>query len=202
MSTTHSRLRISEALFAPARRRLLALFYTNPDRRYHVREIIRQAGLGSSSVQNELKRLLSAGLLEVAQEGRQVYYTASRNSPVFAELHGLMLKTEGIQHLLQVALNPYLKRILVALIYGSFARNGETPSSDVDVLIIGDLKLDDLASALGPVHDALDREVNPSLISPEMFRKRVKSGDSFLRRVLEGPKIFLVGDLDVIEGLG
>ncbi|MBI4860473.1 MAG: nucleotidyltransferase domain-containing protein [Candidatus Riflebacteria bacterium] len=195
-------MRVSEALFAPARRRLLALFFTNPERRYHVREVIRQVGLGSGSVQNEVGRLLAAGLLEVSREGRQVYYQVNRTSPVFPELRGLILKTEGIQQVIESALRPLADRITVAFIYGSFARGTETHSSDVDVLIVGDLSLDDVAAALGPVHDVLDRDINPSLLSNVLFRKRRRADDSFLRRVLEGGKIFLLGDQDVLERLG
>lgn len=202
MSTASVRMRVAEALFAPARRRVLTLFYTNPDRRYHVREIIRQADVGTGSVQSELRRLLAADLLTVEREGRQVYYQASRTSPVFAELRGLMVKTEGVPALLESALLPLSEQIRFALIYGSFARGEETASSDVDVLIVGQLRLDDVAAALSPVHDTLHREVNPSLVSPDQFRKRLRAGDAFLRRVMEGPKIYVAGDQNVVEDLG
>lgn len=195
-------MRVADALFAPARRRVLALFFTNPDRRYHVREVIRQAGVGNGSVQNELKRLLAAGLLIVEREGRQVYYQAARASFVFPELRGLMLKTEGVPAILESALQPLSGRIRVAFIYGSFARAEETSASDIDVLLIGELKLDDVAAILGPVQDVVHREINPSLITPDQYRKRFKSGDAFLRRVFDGAKIFVAGDLHVLEELG
>ncbi len=93
-------------------------------------------------------------------------------------------------------------RIRVAFIYGSFARAEETSASDIDVLLIGQLKLDDVAATLGPVHDVVQREINPSVIAPDQYRRRLKSGDAFLRRVLGGAKIFLAGDPDVLEELG
>lgn len=202
MSTLESRLGIAEALFGPARRRVLALFFTHPDRRYHVREVIRQANVGAGPVQSELRRLLAAGLLVSEREGRQVYYQAARGSPVFPELRGLMVKTEGVASALQSALQPLVDRIHAAFIYGSFARAEERPSSDIDVLIVGRLRLADVAPVLGPVQDELQREVNPSLLSLDEFRKRRKSGDGFLNRVVGGPRIFLVGDEHVLKDLG
>lgn len=202
MGTIPTRLRISEALFAPARRRVLALFYTNADRRYHVREVIRQAAVGTGSVQNELRRLLAGGLLVKQCEGRQVYYQAARGSPVFTELRSLLVKTEGVPVLLESALQPLSDRIRAAFIYGSFARGEETSSSDIDVLIIGQIKLDDVARVLSPVQDTLNREVNPSIVTPDQFRKRMKARDGFLLRVMEGIKILIAGDANVAEDLG
>jgi hypothetical protein len=47
----------------PARRAILARTFTNPARDYHLRELVRLTGLAPRSVQQEVEKLVTAGLL-------------------------------------------------------------------------------------------------------------------------------------------
>ncbi len=47
----------------------------------------------------------------------------------------------------------------------------------------------------------LGREVNPSLYPVKEFRKKLKTGAPFLKRVLAGPKLFIAGDERELERL-
>jgi len=71
-----------------------------------LRELSRLAGLGSASLQRELRKLLAAGLLRVEQVGNQRRYTANPNSPVFEELKSLVRKTLGVAPMVADALAP------------------------------------------------------------------------------------------------
>jgi hypothetical protein len=51
--------------------------------------------------------------------------------------------------------------------------------------------------ALGPIQERLGREVNPTIYRPE----ELAAPRSFVRRVLDGPKIMLVGTEDDIAKL-
>ena len=84
--------KISSALFGKTRRAVLALLYGHADESFYVRQIVRAVGVGLGAVQRELKRLSEAGLIERVGRGRQVYFQANRQCPVFAELHGLIVE--------------------------------------------------------------------------------------------------------------
>src|SRR5262245_7194383 len=98
-----------------------------------------RAGVGLGAAQRELRRLTDAGILFRQARGQQVYYQADRHCPVFGELQALFVKTAGVAEVLRAALRGLAERILVAFLYGSWARGAARPASDVDVLFVGDV---------------------------------------------------------------
>jgi uncharacterized protein len=193
---------LSAALFGHARRAILGLLYTHPDQAYYLRELVRSAGLGIGVAQREVKRLSEAGILRRTVSGRQVYYQANPDCPVFDELKGLMVKTAGIAEVLVGSLAPLAARITTAFIYGSFARNSQKNSSDVDIIVVGDVTFGEVISALGDAQESLAREINPTVYSPSAFGAKLKGRDHFVKTVVGEKKIFLVGDETELTRLG
>src|SRR5208282_2811053 len=134
--------------------------YGHPDQTFFVREISRHVGTSAGAVQRELETLSQFGLIGRSVSGRQVYYKANRNHPVFAELHSLIAKTVGIFQLLGSALAPLANRISLAFVYGSMARGDENAGSDVDLIIVGDVTLDETVAQLATVEGSIGREIN------------------------------------------
>lgn len=75
---------------------MLGLRFGQPERRFQSAELIRLAGSGTGAVHRQLQRLAAAGLVAVTRDGNQKYYAAQKESPVFPELHGLIVKTAGV----------------------------------------------------------------------------------------------------------
>jgi len=190
-------------LFGQTRRDVLALLLGRPDERFYLREILRATGGGSGAVQRELKQLVEAGLVQRRSEGRQVYFSANRAAAIFPELQAIIQKTAGAADVLRAALAPLLRkeRIAVAFVYGSVASGSQTAESDVDLLILGDVTLADVIPAVRSAERRLGREVNPSVYPVKEFRKKLKAGAPFLKRVLEGAKFFIAGDERELERL-
>ena len=69
---------------------------------------------------------------------------ANPASAVYHELVTLVAKTFGIGDVPREALSTLAQRIDVAFVYGSVARAEQRATSDVDVLIVGDILLSDL----------------------------------------------------------
>ena len=138
MSTRNRSRGIGGALFSKTQRAVLALLFGQPERSFYAKEIISLAGVGSGSVQRELEKLETSGLVAVKRVGNQKHYQANRDSPVFEELRGLVVKTFGLADVLRDALSPHADKIQFAFVYGSIARQAETTRSDVDVLICSD----------------------------------------------------------------
>lgn len=190
---------IASALFGTVRRRVLGLLFREYERDFYQREIVDAVGCGSGAVQRELKQLADAGLITREERGRMVFYQANRESPVFAELRGLVMKTSGLADVLREALQPDADRIEVAFIYGSMAEGTDDAESDVDVMVIGDVGLRRLSLLLFDVQSSLGREINPISWSIQDLRKRLLANHHFAEAVMEGPKIFLVGDEDELR---
>jgi len=202
MSTINISSNMSSALFGSARRSVLALLFGNPAESYYLREIARMTGLGLGAVQRELNRLSAVGILSRTVRGRQVYFRANLQNPLFPELKGLVTKTSGMGEVLQSALKPLAAEIRLAFIFGTFARSEQSPDSDVDVLIVGDVAFESVVAAFAEAQHVLCREINPAVYSVSDFCAKLKARHHFLTSVMRGPKIFLTGDDRELERLG
>lgn len=193
---------LADALFPKTRQRVLAVVYGAPDRSFYANEVIALAGSGTGAVQRELAGLSQAGLLSVRKQGNQKHYQANPDTPVFAELRSLVMKTMGLADVLRNALAPLAQHIDVAFVYGSVARQQDTAHSDVDVLIVsGTLGYAEVFGALEPAAATLGRKVNPSLYQPADVAKRIREENAFITRVLQQPKIWLIGDEEQLHAI-
>jgi uncharacterized protein len=175
--------------------------FSHPGERYFVRRLASLVGEDSTNVSRELARLAEFGILLAVSEGRQRYYQVNTASPLYSDLRGLVLKTSGIAELLREALELLSGQIFVAFVFGSFAAGREAAASDVDLLVVGDVTLAEVAAALGPVQDRIGREVNPVVYPAAELREKLARGLPFLEAVLEGPKLFVIGSAHELDRL-
>jgi uncharacterized protein len=126
--------------------------------------------------------------------GRQVYFRANSENPVYEELRSLLLKTAGVADVLRGALATLAGRIQVAFVYGSVARGEERRASEIDLMVVGDASFADLSQALAPAQRRLAREVNPTAYTPAEFRQKLAAGHHFLEGVMGREKLLLIGD--------
>ena len=181
------------SLFGKTRQALLGLLYARADQEHLQESLIRLAGLGRGTVQRELEFLARAGVARRTVRGRQVYFQANPESPIYAELRGLVVKTGGVADALRAALAPLAGRIQAAFIYGSVAKGEERRASDVDVMVIGDVSFAQASEALGGAQKSIGREVNASVYPPADFRTKLAAKHHFLSSVVKSEKIFLIG---------
>ena len=186
-------------LFGQIRGRILALLYGWHDKAFYVRQIARHIHASAGSVRRELEKLAAVDLIIRTSIGNQVFYRANQANPVFAEMRGLVNKTVGIFNVLRSALEKISEQITIAFVYGSVARQTETAASDVDLLIVGSVVLNDVLACLPQAETTLGRTVNPTVYSVAEFTRKLKEGNHFLNAVVKGPKIFLIGNEDELR---
>jgi len=190
---------MADAIFTRTQQRVLGLLFGQPDRRFGTVELIKLAGSGSGAVQRELERLSTSGLVASTVSGRQRWYQANRESPIFEELHGLVEKIAGAPDVLREALASIESKIAFALLYGSVAKESDTAASDIDVLVVSDeLHLEQLYEALQVAESRLGRRISPTLYTSTEYRKRRKAKHPFLTKVLAGKKVILIGTDDAV----
>lgn len=186
---------IATALFTDSQTRVLRWLFGQPGRGYHINELLRLTGLGSASLQRELKKLAEAGLVRSERVGNLRRFQANAESPVYGELVALTRKTLGVEPLLREALGPLAPQLEVAFIYGSVAKGTDTAKSDIDVMLVGkNLLLAKILELLVPLEAQLGRKINPTLLTPAEFKRRREERDSFVNRVLAQPTLPLMGD--------
>jgi predicted nucleotidyltransferase len=188
---------LADTLFTKTQRRVLGLLFCNPDRSYYANEIVRFAKAGIGTVQRELVRLTAAHLITVTKIGNQKHYQANRQAPIFEELRSIALKTFGVADYLRAVLAPVAKRVHAAFIYGSVAKGTDTANSDIDVMIVSDtLSFPDAIQALTKAEGAVGRTINPSVYGRDEWRRKLSEAGGFLQRVMEQPRIYLIGSDD------
>jgi hypothetical protein len=186
---------IGNALFGATRQSVLRLFFMHADERYYQRQIIRLLDIGSGSVQRELGQLTDAGILKRTVEGIQIYYQVNRNSPIYEDLRGLVRKTFGAVELLRSGLEGISDRVRLAFVYGSLAAGTEKAASDIDLMIIGDeITSHDVVGELSVTERETGREINPSVYGVQEFCRKLADGNHFLKSVVDGPKLFVIGN--------
>jgi predicted nucleotidyltransferase len=185
---------LADALFSTTQQRVLGLLFGQPERSFYATELIGRTGGGSGAVQRELARLETSGLVTVRQLGTQKHYQANPESPLYQELVGIARKTVGLAGPLREALASLAPRIVAAFVYGSVAKRRDTTRSDIDLMVVSDkLTYGDVFGALEEVGSRLGRTVNPTVYSRKELARRVKEGNAFVKRVLEQPKVWVIG---------
>lgn len=179
---------------------VLSLFFGRPDEEFYVREIEKILQEDVGNISRELKNLEGIGLLVSRKKGNLKYYLLDRKFPLHDELRSIILKTRGAVGVLQGVLSG-VKGVEFAFIFGSFATGQETARSDVDLMVIGKVPLERLIKALKEPEKILGREINPSLYDRREIEKRLSEKEPFISRVLQEPRIMLVGEEDGLRKL-
>ena len=182
-----------DLMFGTYRRQLLATLLLRPDERFHVRELGRMTGLSPGSIHRELKILAESGLLRQKRVGNQVLYQSNPDCPVFEELASIFRKTAGLADLLRDALREHAEKIDTAFVFGSMATGRQIPSSDVDVMVLGDVQLIDVVKALSSLSETLGREINPVVMTTDDFVADLAKKKRFAARTMDERKVFVIG---------
>lgn len=172
---------------------ILSTFLMNPERELYVREVARLTGEDYKNVSMELRNLEEIGLLSSRNEGNLKYFSLNKEFVIYEELKSIFMKTKGAVGILREAVSTK-RDIDYAFIYGSFATGEERAESDIDLMVIGRISLEEVLALIRGPEEKLSREINVSLYDLQEIRKRVKDHDPFIMEVLGGSKIMLIGD--------
>ena len=202
MRTARRQYDPARILLGKSRAAVLGILYGRPDESFYTRQIARAAGTSVGTVQRELGTLTAAGILSRSVSGHQVYYRANAGCPIFPELKGLLAKTAGLADVLRKAIAPLSRKVRLAFVYGSLAGGTAGARSDVDLMVVGDATFSEVVAALEPAQEQLGREINPTVYPAREFRAKCAAGHHFLKTVLGGPKILLLGGPRELVRLG
>jgi predicted nucleotidyltransferase len=193
---------IASVLFSGTQQRLLSALLLNSHQPVYAMELANHLGVRPSSLQRDLAKFTAVGILKMSRNGNRTYFQANEECPVFPELRSLLIKTAGLVDVLHGELAPLAPKIKVAAVYGSIATGTETSGSDIDLLIIGSVKMIELSPLLEQATGKLRRQINSSLYTPGEFSQKARSSH-FVQSVLGKPLLFLLGsnsDLETITG--
>ncbi len=174
-------------------RRLLAHTFTHPDQDFYVRELAELIGDDPGNLSRELKKLETEGLFLSHVRGNSKFYSLNKKYPLYDELKKVVFKTHGVAGSLANAVGGF-KDILLSFIYGSYAKDMENRTSDVDLVVVGRVSHSQLTQEIRELEKKIRREINFTLYSPDEFEREKKKKGSFLNLILKDRIFLLKGD--------
>jgi len=171
----------------------LAYYFAHPDEKYYVRELASLVGLDVGNLSRELKNLEKKGLFLSSTKGRIKLYGINKDYPLYHEIKKLIDKTEGLEGgIREIVLGSSGAK--AAFIYGSYASGKDKGASDIDLVVVGDLKENKFTREIRALESKFNKEINFTLYSAEDFRSKKKEKGGFLAQVLKEKLIILKGD--------
>lgn len=186
---------LQDIIISKTRVKVLELFLTQPEEMFYVREITRKTKEEINAVRRELDRLMGVGLLRSEQRGNRLYYSVNEKYVFFQELQQIVVKDTGLGKKLR-KLRKKLGTINFVMFSGTFVRRKPVAQGDVDVLVIGDIVLQELEALIKAEQEQLGREINYAVFSMEEFEFRKQRRDPFIMDVLYGSRVMVIGSED------
>jgi len=183
----------SDLITSKSRVKLLNVFLSNPSEMFHVRELVRRTQDEINAVRRELSFLEKKGILTREPRANRVYYSLSKHYPFYYDLLRLGSKNIGLGA--EILKNKVkLGKIKFTTLSSGFIRRRPVGPNDVDLLIVGNVVLPQLAALVKQSEDTLGREINYTVMSEDEFTFRKRRKDPFVTNVLEKMGVVLIGD--------
>lgn len=167
---------------------------------YHVRGIVRETSEEINAVRRELAKLEKDGILRKEPRGNRIYYSIRPEYSLFGDLTSMVAKTTGLGKIIIENKNK-IGKVSFIMFSGKFVRHKEHKrEDDVDILVVGDVVLPELASIIRVEETARGKEINYTAMSRDEFDFRKKRRDPFLLGILSGSRVMIIGDEEDLVG--
>jgi len=184
---------LEDFMISKVRAKLFKILLEDPAKIYFVRELVRLSDEEINAVRRELEHMENNGMVRKEHRGNRLYYGFRKDYPFYLELLHLVAKTTGLGAEIIKQKNK-LGKIKYAFLSGRFIRHRPHQEDDVDILIVGDVVLPQVAIVVGDYEKKMEREINYSVMTKDEFEFRKNRNDPFILKVLCSPKLMLLGD--------
>jgi hypothetical protein len=185
---------LSDIITSKVRIKVLELFFSNLKEIYHVRGIVRETDEEINAVRRELDKFEKDGILRKEPRGNRIYYSLREEYPFYGDLASIVAKITGLGKSLVENRNK-IGKVSFIMFSGKFARfKDRRREDDVDILVVGDVVLPELAALIRAEESKRGREINYTVMSRDELEFRKKRRDPFLAGILSGSRVMIVGD--------
>ena len=191
---------LADIITSKVRIKILELFFSNLKEVYHVRGIVREIDEEINAVRRELAKLEKDGLLRKEPRGNRLYYSIRPEYPLFSDLVSMVAKTTGLGKII-IENKSKIGRISFVMFSGKFVRHKDHKrEDDVDILVVGEVVLPELASVVRAEETKRGEEINYTAMTRDEFDFRKKRRDPFLLGILSGSRVMIIGDEEDLVG--
>jgi hypothetical protein len=172
--------------------KLLHYFLSNQDVPVHLRGAVRELDEEINAVRRELNRMEEVKLLKSDHRGNRKYFILNKQGPFVEELTGIVYKTFGLGGEI-VRNQTKLGDVKFAILTTSYTSGVSSNAQNVDLVLIGDINMEELQLLIDNVERKENREINYTVLKYSDFELRKRRRDSFVMDMLISTKILVIG---------
>jgi Fe2+ or Zn2+ uptake regulation protein len=191
---------LRDFFISKVRVKLLKILLEDPAQIYYVRELVRMSEEEINAVRRELERMEQKGMVSKEKRSNRLYYGFRKDYLYYQELLHLVAKSTGLGAEIVKQKNK-IGKIRFALLSGRFIRHRPHQENDVDLLIVGEVVLPQVAAIIADYEKKMKREINYSVMTKDEFEFRKKRRDPFIFQILTGSRLMLLGDEEDLVSL-
>ncbi|MGM0612785.1 MAG: winged helix-turn-helix domain-containing protein [Bacteroidota bacterium] len=149
------------------RMKMLLKFFLNSKSEAYLRSLAEEFGESTNSIRLELNKFEDAGLLTARMQGNKKLYKANSKHPLFPDIHNIILKHVGIDHIIEEIVNK-LGDVHKVFLIGDFAKG--INSSIMDLIFVGrDINKTYLLNLVEKAEKIINRKLRFMVFEPEEF---------------------------------
>ncbi len=148
--------------------KLLLKFFLNSNTTAYLRSLESEFGESTNAIRLELNRLENAGMLSSFLSGNKKMFKANTKHPLFNEVHKIVLKTIGLDHVIENVIKR-LGKVEKVFLVGDFAQGLD--SSIIDLILIGDIDKNYLIQLVDKAEELVKRKIRYLIYKPEEFNE-------------------------------
>lgn len=183
---------LQDLVISKVRVKLLETFFSHPTEMFYVRDLVRRTDEEINAIRRELSHLEKAGVLKKEPRANRLYYQLEKTYLFYPEILRIVAKTTGLGKEVLKKKNK-IGRLSFVLFSEKFVNFVKREADDVDILVVGEVVLPELAALIRTEETQRDKEINYTVMSLEEFNFRKRRRDPFLLKILTDPRIMILG---------
>lgn len=185
---------LRDFIVSKVRVKIIKTLLENPTEMYHVRDLVRRTGEEINAVRRELSHMDESGMVKKEARGNRLYYWFRADYPFYSELLSLVVKTTGLGARIRKNKGK-IGRLTFVVFSGEFVRRRPKADADqVDILVVGDVVLPELAGLVRQEESVRNHEINYTPMTKDEFEFRKKRRDPFVLGILTSSRFMILGD--------
>lgn len=177
------------------RRKILELYFTNIDKSFYLREVVRTIDEEVNAVKRELEILHSAKVLLREHRTNKIFFSLNKNFVLYDEFLRIFTKESGLSKMIYRN-SSKLGKVKFIAISLKYSKKIVIKEDEIYVLFVGIMVLPEIEGIILAAKNELGFDINYTVMTEEEFVYRKRNNDPFIGKFLKQPKVMIVGQED------
>lgn len=157
---------IETLISSKTRIKLLLKFFLNSNNRTYLRGLSQEFNESTNAIRIELNRFEEAGMLYSEHEGNKKFFSANIKHPLFTEIHNIVRKYVGIDHIVEHVIK-HMGNVEKVYLVGKFSQG--LNSEIIDLVFVGEVNKSFLLELIEKAEPLIQRKIRFVCYEPAEF---------------------------------